>query len=76
MADTSIAGGGSGNTGELTVPTLFQVKTGKVELSTDAGTTYLEYAPGEPIIIEAGVTVHYRNSRPIPAVLHSAAMST
>lgn len=73
MTDTTIAGGASGNTGALPVATLFQVKTGKVELSTDAGTSYLEYAPGEPIIFEAGLTVHYRNTRPIEAVLHSAA---
>lgn len=74
MADTSIAGGASGNTGALSADTLFQVKTGKVELSTDGGTTYLEYAPGEPIIISSGSTVHYRNARPIAAVLHSAAV--
>lgn len=74
MADISIAGAASGNTGALSADTLVQVKSGKVELSTDGGTSYIEYAPGEPIIISSGVTVHYRNTRPIPAVLHTAAV--
>lgn len=74
MADISIAGGASDDTGALSADTLFQVKTGKVELSTDGGTSYVEYAPGEPIIISSGVTVHYRNTRPVAAVLHTAAV--
>lgn len=74
MADTIIAGGASGDTGSLGSDTLAEVKKGRVELSTDGGTTYMERGVGEPVVFSSGLTLHYRNSRPNEAILHTKAI--
>lgn len=69
MAVVSLAGGGSGNTGALAADNVFYVDTGKVQLSSDAGTTKVPFDAGEKVVFSAGLTVHYYNDQPIAAQL-------
>lgn len=69
MAEISIAGGGTGSTGALAADTHFHIKDGSVELSSDAGATYVEYASGSNVIFASGLTVHFRNIRPVSATI-------
>ena len=69
MAIQNLAGGATGNSGALTADTMFAVESGKVDLSTDAGTTYVAFDAGEKVIVPSGRTVHWRNGMPTPAIL-------
>lgn len=66
----TIAAQGTGNTGALGADTLFYVVTGKVNLSTDAGTTYIPFDQGEGLRVASGLTVHWQNPGTEPAVLN------
>ena len=43
MAVVALAANGTGNSGTLAADTIFYVEEGEVELSTDAGTTYIPW---------------------------------
>jgi len=74
MGVTSIAGGGSGNTGALSADTVFYVETGRVSFSTDTGATKIPFSSGEKVIFSSGLTVHYFNEQPITASFSSMAI--
>lgn len=66
-----IAPGGTGNTGPLTGSYWFQLKSGdRIELSTDAGTTYNELVSGFKSVVITDQTVHWRNPTDKPLVLN------
>ena len=67
MAVVALAGGASGNTGALAVNNGFYIASGKVSLSTDAGTTKIPFDAPDKVIVSAGLTVHYYNDSPVPA---------
>ena len=46
MAVVALAANGTGNSGTLAADTIFYVEEGEVELSTDAGTTYIPWQQG------------------------------
>lgn len=63
MADVSLASGATGTDIELSADHLFKVTSGHVEFSTDAGTTWMEFAAGEYVGFSSGLTVSSRNRR-------------
>lgn len=69
MAVVALAGGDTGNSGALAADTIFYVEEGEVELSTDAGTTYIPWQQGQGDKFASGLTVHWRNKRATAAIL-------
>ena len=68
MPRVTIASGATGSDIVLSASTIFAVESGAVELSTDAGTTYIEFTSSEKVIISSGLTVRPRNMRSDPAI--------
>lgn len=57
MATVTLTGGSTGSGIALAADTLFFVRDGKVELSTDGGTTYIPFHQGERFLVSSGLTV-------------------
>ena len=68
MPRVTLASGATGSDIVLAANTLFAVESGAVELSTDAGTTWIEFSSAQKIIISNGLTVRPRNVRGNPAI--------
>jgi hypothetical protein len=64
MGDVTLAAGASGTDIVLGEDQVFKVEHGKVDFSTDAGTTWQPRVGGENIVFSSGLTVSQRNSRP------------
>lgn len=73
MAVIALNGSASGNTGALAADTLIYIATGKVMLSTDAGTTRVPFDAGDKVVFSSGLTVHYFNDTARPAELRTMA---
>ena len=71
MAVITLAGGASGNTGALGAETLFYIVSGKIYLSSDAGTTKIPFDAGDKVTRSAGLTIHYFNDQATPAELRT-----
>ena len=69
MAVVSLSGNGSGNSGALGTDTVVFIQSGKVYLSTDAGTTRIPFDTGEKVSFKSGLTVHWFNHQPTAAEL-------
>jgi|JI10StandDraft_1071094.scaffolds.fasta_scaffold15996_2 uncharacterized cupin superfamily protein len=74
MAVAALAGGGSGNSGALAADNVFFVQSGKIHLSSDAGTTKVPFDAGEKVIFKSGLTVHWFNDQPTAAELRYMAL--
>lgn len=74
MPRVTLASNASGAGIVLAANTIFAVQSGAVELSTDAGTTWIEFAANEKITIANGLTVQNRNTRGDPAVFSHMAI--
>lgn len=68
MAKVTVAAGATGSDIVLAANTVFAVESGTIDLSTDAGTTYVAFNSNEKVVISSGLTVRPRNSRSDPAV--------
>lgn len=66
----SIAAAATGNTGALAADNIFYVETGSIELSTDAGTSYVRFDSGDKVVFSSGLTVHWRNPGTETAILN------
>lgn len=74
MPRVTLASGASGAGIALAANTMFAIQSGAVELSTDAGTTWIEFTANEKITIANGLTVQNRNTRSDPAVFSHMAI--
>lgn len=74
MAKVTIAAGVVGSDIVLAANTIFAVESGIVDISTDAGTTYIAFSSNEKVVISSGLTVKPRNSRADPAVFSHMAI--
>ena len=61
MAQVDLVAGGSGNSGALSGQTIFYIETGTVDISTDAGTTYIPFYQGDRFVVSDSLTVHWLN---------------
>lgn len=74
MARVTIAAGATGSDIVLAATTIFAVESGSVELSTDAGTTFIEFFSNEKVVFSSGLTVTPKNTRGDTAILKYMAM--
>ena len=69
MAQVTIAGNTTGSNIVTAATTLFYFESGDVDLTTDAGTTWIPFIQGMYLTVGSGVTVGPRNSSPDPVSL-------
>lgn len=63
MAEVTLLPGQSVTIGPLAAETLFEVKTGVVDISTDGGATSIRRTEDQPITRSASLTVTVTNAR-------------
>lgn len=68
MAEVTLQEGQSITIGPLAAETLFEVKTGVVNISTDGGATSIQRMEDQPITRSTGLTVRVSNARKKPAI--------
>ena len=64
MADVTLAGNTTGSAIVLAADEVFSVTEGRIDFSSDGGTTYIAWNAGEKVVFANGVTVDQRNSLP------------
>jgi hypothetical protein len=68
MAKVTVAAAATGSDIVLAATTIFAVESGVLDISTDAGTTYIAFSSNEKVVISSGITVRPRNTRTDPAI--------
>lgn len=68
MPRVTVAPGATGTDIVLAATTIFAVDSGCIELSTDAGTTFIEFSSSEKVVVSSGLTVRPRNTRADTAI--------
>jgi hypothetical protein len=63
MAQVTVAAGATGSDIVLAATTIFAVESGSIDLSTDAGTTFVTFHSNEKVIVSSGLTVRPKNTR-------------
>ena len=74
MAVVTVDGGKAGSDIVLASDQVFEVTAGKIEFSTDSGTTYISWFAGDKVVFSAGLTVKVRNQQGGPATFSHMAI--
>ena len=75
MAVVTVDGGKAGSDIVLTASDqVFSITAGKIEFSTDSGTTYISWFAGDKVVFSIGLTVKVRNQQQGPATFSHMAI--
>ena len=75
MAVVTVAGSASGSDITLSASDqVFEVTAGKIEFSTDAGTTFISFSAGDKVVFSIGLTVAVKNTQQGPATFSHMAI--